>query len=237
MATSVSGHLYVQLGDNENLMFSLEAFHKDYETDTKHLGIRGRNFRFFVPKTIDGFIDPQDVLHDFPLWSKIWEAAIVLADYLAGITVDPERRFLEIGCGLGLVGIVASSFGHRVTMTETNAHALDFARANAEINSPATKSNLEILKLDWNRPRLRGVFDTIVGSEIVYNERNYQPIIRLLKTYLRPGGEIILAEGIKKTSIEFFRQMEEVFCLKAQKKVLRSKEQEIRVILCRMRFK
>ena len=225
------------MGDKTRPMFSLESFHKDYKTDSKDMVIGGRNFKFFVPKTIDEFIDPQDVFHDFPLWSKIWEASIVLADYLAGITVDPERRFLEIGCGLGLVGIVAASFGHRVTMTEYNPHALDFSRANAEINPPAADSNLEILKLDWNRPRLQGLFDPIVGSEIIYNERDYKPILALLKTFLKPGGEIILAEGVRKTSMEFFRQMGQFFNIKAHKKVLRSEEQEIRVILCRMRFK
>jgi hypothetical protein len=37
--------------------------------------------------------------------------------------------------------------------------------------------------------------------------------------------------------MEFFRQMGEFFEIKAQKKVLRSKEEETRVILCRMKLK
>ena len=76
-----------------------------------------------------------------------------------------------------------------------------------------------------------------MGSEIIYNERDYQPILALLKTFLKPGGEVMLAEGVRKTSMEFFRQMGQFFNIKVHKKVLRSEEQEIRVILCRMRFK
>jgi len=218
-------------------MFSLESFHKEYETDTSKLVIRDQSFSFLVPKSIDKFVDHDDVFHNFPLWSKVWEASILLADYLAGITVEPEKRFLEIGSGLGLAGIVASSFGHQVTMTEYNTDALNFARANVQINLPSVDSNLEIAELDWIKPQLEGLFDYIVGSEIIYNERDFQPISGLFKSYLKPGGEIILAERVRKTSIEFFRQMQQFSDIKAQKKILRSKNEEIRVMLCRMWFR
>jgi len=218
-------------------MFSLESFHQKYETDTSDLTIKDRDFRFFVPKSLNEFIDPGDLFHDFPLWSKIWEASIILSDYLAGMPVDSKKCFLEIGCGMGVVGVVASAFGHRVTMTEYNPDALNFARANARANLPADDAGLEITELDWSKPRLGGLFDYIIGSEVIYKEKDYQPILKLLKTYLRPSGEIILAEGVRKTSIEFFRQMSELFDITAQKKILRSKGEEVRVILAKMKFK
>lgn len=218
-------------------MFSLESFHQEYETDTSDLTIKDRHFRFFVPKSIDQFLDPGDIFHDFPLWSKIWEASIILSDYLAGIPVDSEKRFLEIGCGTGVVGVVASSFGHRVTMTEYNPDALNFARANARANLTARDPGLEIIELDWGKPRLEGLFDYIIGSEVIYKEKDYQLILKVFKTYLRPSGEIILAEGVRKTSMEFFRQMSELFDITAQKKILRSREGEVRVILARMKSK
>lgn len=218
-------------------MFSLESFHKEYETDTTDLVIKEQKFTFLVPKTIDRFVNPEDVFVDFPLWSKIWEASIVLAEHLAGIPAVPGRRFLEIGCGIGVVGIVASAFGHQITVTEYNPDALDFARANSETNRETMKCGPEISKLDWNSPQLEGLFDCIAGSEVIYNERDYQPILRLFKKYLKPGGEIILAERLRKTSIEFFRQMGEFFDIRAKKMILRSTEGETRVVLCRMTFK
>jgi predicted nicotinamide N-methyase len=221
----------------KTFMFSLESFHKEYETDTVDLAIGERRFNFLVPKSIDRFVDTEDVFHDFPLWAKIWEASIVLSEYIAGIPVQQEKRFLEIGGGMGLVGIIASAFGHRVTMTEYNLDALNYARANAETNPPSADSNLEITQLDWNRPRLEGLFDYIVGSEVIYKEKDFESILKLFKKYLKPEGEIILAERVRKTSMEFFRQMGEFFEIEAQKKVLRSKEGETRVILCRMKFR
>ncbi|UCF58084.1 MAG: methyltransferase, partial [Deltaproteobacteria bacterium] len=99
------------------LVLTLESFQKQYDTTAAELEIRDRSFRFFVARTLDSFIDPQDIFHDFPLWIKVWEASFVLAEYLAGLDVEPGKRFLEIGCGIGVVGIVAASFGHHVTMT------------------------------------------------------------------------------------------------------------------------
>ena len=218
-------------------MFSIESFHQEYETDTSDLALKGRHFRFFVPKSIDQFLDPGDLFHDFPLWSKIWEASVILSDYLAGMRVDEEKRILEIGCGMGVVGVVASAFGHRVSMTEYNPDALNFARANARANLSADDAGIEITELDWSKPRLEGVFDYIIGSEVIYKEKDYQSILKLFKTYLRPSGEIILAEGVRKTSMEFFRQMSELFDITAQKKILRSRGGEVRVILAKMKFK
>lgn len=215
-------------------MFTLESFQKQYETDTRNLTIRGKSFRFLVARSLESFVDSQDIFRDFPLWIKIWEASIILADYLAGLKVEPEKRFLEIGCGLGLVGIVASSFGHHVTSTEYNQDALNFARANALLN---TASNLEIGEMNWNKPKLKGSFDTIIGSEVIYKESDFPSILKLFRTYLKEGGEIILAEGIRKTSMEFMRQMGDVFNIQAQKRAFRSRDREIMVMLCRMKLK
>ena len=215
-------------------MFTLESFQKQYEIDTKDLTIRGRNFSFFVARSLESFVDSQDIFNDFPLWIKIWEASIVLADYIAGLKVEPEKRFLEIGCGLGLVGIVASAFGHHVTATECNQDALNFARANALLNKA---SNIEIKEMNWNKPQLQGSFDTIIGSEIIYKESDFLPMLNLFRTYLKDGGEIILVEGIRKTSMEFMRRMGDSFNITAQKRIFRSEDREIMVMLCRMRLK
>ena len=146
------------------LKLTLTSFKERYKTDTTRITIRDRDFSFFVPESLDSFIDQEDLFHNFPLWTKIWEASIILADYLASLEVEPEKIFLEIGCGLGLVGIVASSFGHRVTMTEYNQDALSFASANALLND---LTGLEIKGLDWNRPQVKGTFDYIADQRLL----------------------------------------------------------------------
>jgi predicted nicotinamide N-methyase len=212
-------------------MFSMQTFQDNYATANTELVIRGEKFNFFIPQSIENFVDHEDVFHEFPLWAKIWEASIILADHLAGIPPDPQKRMLEIGCGLGVVGIVASHFGHRVTLTEYSTDALNFARANAQRNN---RSDMEFSRLDWKAPRIDGRFDYLVGSEVVYKEEDYQPLRKIFGSTLRPGGQIILAEGIRKTSMQFFSRMTEFFDIKGQRKTFRSETEETKVILCTM---
>ncbi|MBN2124872.1 MAG: class I SAM-dependent methyltransferase [Deltaproteobacteria bacterium] len=212
-------------------MFSMDSFLREYKTNTTEIVVRGKTFHFYVPSEVAPYVKGEDLFQDFPLWAKIWEASWVLADFLGGEAPEPARRFLELGCGVGLVGIVASSFGHRVTMTENNPHALDFARANAELNRC---SNLEIVALDWRRPELEGPYDGILGSEIVYREEDFQDLLGLIRACLRPGGEVLFAAGLRRTSIQFFAQMQAIFDIEAKKKVLRSRDREIPIIFSRM---
>ena len=214
----------------------MKAFKKTAlgETEEKTVGIKGRKFTLLTPKFIEEHIDSETPLHDFPLWAKVWEASWVLADFIAGLPADSGKRFIEIGCGLGLVGVVAASFGHKVVMTEHNAEALKFARANAELNHC---SDVEIIDLDWNSPSLYGRFDYIVGPEVVYHEKDFEPLKNLFERLLESDGEVILCEGIRRTSLDFFKEMQRHFDLKAQQKSIRSPEKAVLVILCRMKRK
>jgi predicted nicotinamide N-methyase len=202
------------------------------DTEEKSITIRGRHFTLLTPRFIEQHIDPENPLHGFPLWAKVWEASWVLADYLAGLPPVPGKRFIEIGCGLGLVGVVAASFGHEVVLSEHNAEALRFAKANAALNRCA---GLEIVDLDWNSPSPFGLFDYVVGSEVVYHEKDFDPLKHLFERLLAPEGEVILCEGIRRTSLDFFKKMQNTFDLKAQQKTIRSPEKTVPVILCRMK--
>jgi len=212
-------------------MFSIESFHKNYETDVCEAGIRGRRFRFFRPRYIEPFVNHDNPMDDFPLWCKIWEPSLFLADHLASMVPRPGKRLLEIGGGLGLVSVVAASFGHSMTMTEHIPDALAFARANAMENGC---SDLEIVDLDWNDFSMGDRFDCIVGSEVVYSERDFEPLERLFEKLLKPDGEVLLVSGVRKTSIAFFARMQETFRVKGQKKTLRSASKEVPLILCTM---
>lgn len=215
-------------------MFTLESFHAQYDAESTEVVINGKPFTFLVPKTIDPFIDPDDPIKGFPLWAKIWEGAAILAGHLASLPVDPAKRMLEIGSGLGIVGIVAACHGHRVTMTEYNQDALNFARANMLLNPAAT---IDIDKLDWTDPQIEGQFDYVVGSEVIYKKSDIQPLAVLFKRYLKPGGEIILVEGVRETGLHFWKAMGPDYHVKAQKKSLRSKSGTNHLVMFQLKSK
>ena len=215
-------------------MVTLDAFYNRYETETTRLAISDRSYHILLPKELSAFIDPHDILDEFPLWAKIWPASWVLADYLAAMPVQPGKKFLEIGGGAGLVSIVAASCGHHVIMTEYNSDALQFARANAMLNGCP---QLPMVKLDWNNPGLKGRFAYIVGSEVAYKEADLSSLLKLFTTFIEPGGEVLIAGEMRRISRDFFRKLETQFQIRVHKKTLRSAEAQIRIFLFRMQPK
>ena len=133
-----------------------------------------------------------------------------------------------------MVSIVACSFGHRINMTEHNPDALQFARANAHLNHCP---HLPILELNWSEPKLKGKFDYIVASEVVYKKDDFATLQKLFQTYLKPGGEIILASEMRRTAGEFYKYLQPLYCIETVKKVLRSENEKTLVTLFKLQFK
>ena len=212
-------------------MFSLESFHKKYETTTNEVVIHGQKFTVLLPKDLTGFINPQNVFIEFPLWAKIWPASWVMADHLAQMPAVSANRFLEIGAGVGFVSIVAAAFGHDITLTEYNSDALNFARANALVNGCP---QLSISELDWNRPQLKETFDYIVASEVTYKKDDWNALTDLFKNYLAPGGKVILTCQIGRSDKGLYQRMETEFNIRAKKKILHSGNEELAVFLLQM---
>jgi predicted nicotinamide N-methyase len=209
-------------------LFSLDSFHSEYDTDIREITINGKRFRFLVPDSIERFIDFEDPLHAFPLWVKIWHAGVVLAGHLNSMPVEPGKKFLEIGSGLGVIGIVAAGAGHDVTITDYNADALNFARANMHLNNCR---HVTVEKLDWTKPDLEGHFDYIVGSEVIYRDEDIPLLLQLIQQYLSPGGKVLLVEEMRKTVTEFCRQMDHYYDITVRKNRLRSDSEESLILL------
>ena len=214
-------------------MISLSEFLKKYEVDKTELKIGNRRFKFFLPQDISKFVNQEDPFADFPLWAKIWEGAIVLADYVSRLNLEIPKSFLEIGAGIGVAGIVVASYGHSVTITDYNKDALNFAWANIHINLGDEAKNVKIKKLDWRNPEIDVKYDYIIGSDVVYREEDFDPLIRLFDAALDKKGEIILSETFRKNSLRFLEILNTKYKLKAMKKVLRSHDEETHVILIR----
>ena len=215
-------------------MDSIDNFKHQYEVELTTFSLVNQALEIYVPKNIDRFINQNDIFDGFPLWSKIWEATAILAFQLSKIPVKSDVKFLEIGAGMGVAGIYAATLGHDITITEYNDDALHFARANAMQNGvdPAV-----IQKLDWANPGVMGQFDYIIGSEVVFKETDIMSLHFLFQRYMKPGGTILLAEGMRKTSLAFVQKMEAYYQLKLKKQQIKSDEKDISVVFIEMKAK
>ena len=215
-------------------MASLETFKATYDTEMVDFKVGGRPFRFHVPRTIDSFIDPDDPMRNFPLWSKVWEASLLLASKMASRPVGRNDRLLELGAGLGVAGLVAAAFGHDVTVTEHDPHALAFLEANRLENECR---HARVRRLDWHQLDWDARFDVILGSELIYRESDFKVMRSLFRELLRPGGEILLAGEIRQTNKAFLDCMQSVFRIQVAKHTLRGVSREIPLLLIRMQPK
>ena len=216
-------------------MSFLDEFLKKYKVDTVELVIKKKRYTFFLPQDISDFINQDNPFDNFPLWARIWESAVVLADYLSGLSIENKKSFLEIGAGIGVVGTVVASFNHQVTITDCSEDALNFVRANVYKNLGPDVSNVEVKILDWRKPEISRNYDYIIGSDIVYKEEDFEPLIKLFDIALKKDGEIILAEGLRKNSLKFFDILSKKYKIKATKKVLRSDTEKVPIILARIK--
>ena len=212
-------------------MNDLASFYRKYPTESRDLTIHGRKFSFVVPKRIDAFIDFDNIVNGFPLWAKIWEPSWILAGYVAKYPPSRFNKILEIGSGIGVVGIVAASFGHDVTLTEYDENALQFASANAELNNCP---DVKICRLDWHRPEIKGRFDTIMGSEVMFHERDIDPLLNLFRTYLKPKGRILIAAGVRKSVLDSMHRLQRLFNVQISKYSIRGEGSSMPAVLCHL---
>jgi predicted nicotinamide N-methyase len=215
-------------------MSETESFQASYDAESAEMVIGGRAYRIFIPRTIERYLYDGGALNSFPLWAKVWPASLVLAEMLAGIPPDPRCEVIEVGGGLGHVSVVATACGHRITFSESNPHALVFAKASAQLNGVP---QMPVVRLDWSRPSIPRRFDLVLGSELIYRETDILPLQRLFVRLLKPEGEILLAGEVRGATSAFLEQMTESFHVRVHRKNLRSGPQSTTVLVFRMQLK
>lgn len=174
-------------------------------------------------------------LENFPYWAMVWDAALVLADFLVKQKPQPGRRILELGAGLGFAGLCAAAHGHEVTVTDNIPDALAFARLSIHHNN---LTNVRAEFLDWTAPTLEGKFDWIVGSDILYETKNFEPVRQVLGRYLKPGGTIYLVQGIRGMGPKaFFDLIKPHYAVRYQEKKLHSSGEEKKILFFELQLK
>jgi ETFB lysine methyltransferase len=139
-----------------------------------------------------------------PYWADLWPSSLALAQYLWQAVDLRGLEVLELGCGLGLAGVVACRKGATVTFTDYEADALAFTRYNALRNAC---DGAVVRHLDWHTPRLSHTYASVIASDIFYERANFSPLLHLLKTVLAPQGDFILAEPNRPIARDFFRML------------------------------
>jgi predicted nicotinamide N-methyase len=172
-----------------------------YDATPLHVEVCGEPFDLLLVRDTNVLLErvgPDQFSTDerLPYWADLWTSSIDLAGWVLEEQGVAGRSVLELGAGVGLAGIAAARAGAKVTLTDYETDSLLFARYNALRNLPVDvcQRRVRCVPMDWRAPTIRGQFDLIIGADIVYERRNFDPILTLLQSYLAPGGRALLTE-------------------------------------------
>lgn len=158
---------------------------------------------------VDEISDDQfNVDERLPYWAEIWPSAIALSRFIfKNPNLFRKRRILELGCGLGLTSMaIMLQQPEFFICSDYEAQALELARENFILNGIELPC---FQLLDWRDPLLQDNFDVIIASDILYETRFFQPLLRLFKNYSVPRGLIIIAEPNRSIARDFFTALKE----------------------------
>ncbi|XP_052530898.1 protein N-lysine methyltransferase METTL21A isoform X1 [Tympanuchus pallidicinctus] len=131
----------------------------------------------------------------------VWDAAVVLSAYLEMGGIDlRDRSVIELGAGTGLLGIVATLLGARVTITDREP-ALEFLELNVWANLPSELHPKAVVKeLTWGKDLGNfspGAFDFILGADIIYLEETFEELLQTLEHLCSEQTVILLSCRIR----------------------------------------
>lgn len=178
----------------------------DYPLTNTSIQIGNRQIQLTIVDEPDRFLDKLSREDSegrlfLPYWTYLWESAIGLAIHISELGELTGQFILEIGCGYGLAGTVASQADAIVVFTDFEYDALQFAWHNTKHNGVR---NPVLVQMDWNTTCFKCKFDLIIASDVIYEEQNWVPILELLQSLLAPEGIALFSEPNRKNADGFF---------------------------------
>jgi predicted nicotinamide N-methyase len=159
--------------------------------------VEDRTFWIERPDESDRLMDHPAIRSAFaadeylPYWADLWPASRMLAKAILREPWPPGLTALEIGCGLGLPGIAALARGLHVIFSDYDCTALRFAADNARLNG---FEDVRLRQIDWCQPPQDLQVPVVLASDLLYELRNVEPLVGLIKQVMQPGGVCLLTD-------------------------------------------
>jgi predicted nicotinamide N-methyase len=173
----------------------------------------GREVLVLRPRDAEELLSEEAFAHEefLPYWAELWPSALALARAVAARALH-GGRVVELGCGLGLPAIVAAQDGGRVLATDWAPDAIAFAQRNARHNGVELDTAVE----SWTQPRrvtAEAPWDLVLGSDLLYEARNVEPLLELLPRLVGARGEAWIADPGRAPAERFLAAAAERFAI------------------------
>lgn len=164
----------------------------------------GQSIRLRCVKALTPFdmINLYNGAHD-ATGHRIWMGALFFAQAFPSFkrSLFQNRRVMELGSGTGFGGIAlfvlsqqAKCTPKELVLTDADPTALDLCRWNCDINTKCD-DRITVRCLDWSDGEFSsgGMFDTIIGTDVVYDVSVVIPLLSTVSACLSIDGMFMLS--------------------------------------------
>jgi predicted nicotinamide N-methyase len=182
-----------EIDKSEQLESLVADLQRRFRTTITDIPVGDRTYSILRPANADDLIREEDFVKDerLPYWADIWPSSLTLGAKLLETNGD-GRNALELGCGVGLCTLAATSAGFAVTATDYYEDALDVTRANVLRNLRTLASTRLV---DWRHlPGDLGRYDLVFASDVLYEVEYAELLPGIFARALAPGGFGLVAD-------------------------------------------
>jgi predicted nicotinamide N-methyase len=176
----------------------------------------GQTFEIVRPAEFDRLLDvaADDPEQNLPYWAELWPSGIALAaTVLRNQQALRGKRALELGCGLGVTAIAAVRAGADLLVTDYASEALALCTLNVLDQTGLEPASLQI---NWRDPTTASLvtaagngFPVVLAADVLYEERDIEPLLALVERIVAPNGELWLAEPGRRPAARFLEALRE----------------------------
>jgi hypothetical protein len=215
----MSASIEIDVGTTHDVPPESSQSGQTLEEWTRHTKSLYEKYVYPMKFQIDGkefTIVQENVICSEDLGNTVWDGSLVLVHYFSNKKVfSPDywkgKRCIELGSGTGIVGIVVSTFGANIILTDKEPQ-IDLIKASIEKNKTLLMdSNISVQRLLWGEPLedseslLPLPFDAIIASECIYYEELVVPLCKSLDALSGPETDIYISyESHNPDGVAFF---------------------------------
>ncbi|MBM4076730.1 MAG: hypothetical protein FJ267_13965 [Planctomycetes bacterium] len=169
--------------------------------------IEGQTLRLVLPASPDDFLEDAEVHAAFdrdeymPYWAYLWPASLKMAATILRQNWPTGQRVLELGAGIGLVGLAGLTKGLHVTFSDYEPKSVELTLFNARRSG---YEHVQGMVIDWRQPPAQQ-FPIIWGCELLYENRNHEPLLELTRQMLESSGTAWFVDGGRMHAERFWK--------------------------------